>query len=43
LPVVKEDRVIQVSVDDFLPGDPISIEKQMETQAQLLLKRCGKK
>ncbi|MBB6732952.1 ABC transporter substrate-binding protein [Cohnella zeiphila] len=43
LPVVKEDRVIQVHVDDFLPGDPISIEKQMETQTQLLLERFGKK
>lgn len=43
LPVVTQNRIIQVNVDDFLPGDPISIEKQMETQAQLLLERFRKK
>ncbi|MFB9275905.1 ABC transporter substrate-binding protein [Cohnella cellulosilytica] len=42
LPAVKEDRVIQVNVDDFLPGDPISIGKQMEEQVRLLLEKFGK-
>jgi iron complex transport system substrate-binding protein len=42
LSVVKENRVIPVSVDDFLPGDPLSIEKQMEKQVQLLLEHYKK-
>jgi len=42
LPVVKENRVIQVNVDDFLPGDPLSIEKQMDEQVRLLLERFKK-
>jgi len=42
LPVVKEDRVIKVNVQDFLPGDPLSIEKQMEEQARLLLEKFKK-
>ncbi|WP_249863959.1 hypothetical protein [Paenibacillus konkukensis] len=42
LPVVTQNRVIQVNVNDFLPGDPISIEKQMEAQAKLLMERFKK-
>ncbi|MBP1992065.1 ABC transporter substrate-binding protein [Paenibacillus eucommiae] len=42
LPVVKEDRVIKVDVKSFLPGDPLSIEKQMEEQTRLLLEKFKK-
>jgi len=42
LPVVKENRVIKVNVQDFLPGDPLSIEKQMEEQTRLLLEKFKK-
>ncbi|MBW7456967.1 ABC transporter substrate-binding protein, partial [Paenibacillus sepulcri] len=42
LPAVTEDRIIQVNVNDFLPGDPLSIEKQMEAQVQLLLEKFQK-
>jgi iron complex transport system substrate-binding protein len=42
LPVVKENRVIQVNVKDFLPGDPLSIEKQMEEQFKLLMAKFKK-
>ncbi|GAA3406060.1 ABC transporter substrate-binding protein [Paenibacillus hodogayensis] len=42
LPAVTGNKVIQVNVKDFLPGDPISIEKQMEVQAQLLTEKFKK-
>ena len=42
LPAVKEDHVIQVSINDYLPGDPISLEKQMDEQVRLLLEKFGK-
>ena len=42
LSVVKEDHVIQVNVNDFLPGDPLSMLKQMEEQTRLLLEKFKK-
>lgn len=42
LPAVKENHVIQVDVDDYLPGDPLSLERQMDEQVKLLLEKFGK-
>ncbi|THF77594.1 ABC transporter substrate-binding protein [Cohnella fermenti] len=41
LSAVKNDHVFHVDVNDFLPGDPLSIEKQLDEQARLLLEKFG--
>lgn len=42
LPVVQQDHVFYVKVNDFLPGDPLSIEKQMDEQVRLLKEKFSK-
>ncbi|QHT58754.1 ABC transporter substrate-binding protein [Paenibacillus lycopersici] len=42
LPAVKQGHVFHVNVNDFLPGDPLSIEKQLDEQARMLLEAFKK-